>query len=275
MVHPSPLADPWVQLSELREKAREGDAARAVFNAGLRDFHEAGWTFRQLGKANGVSHEFVRLAILDAPEGTTSGIAAPPRPKSLSVIPLRDMDEQIVSDLKGRLAGAVEADPEPRTASGIKAAVADYFAALHQAAQAGWDAHSMAHAIGSHPKAIFKFVSHHERYCEGDAPAIPEAPHREEPTLWRARRPNVPLVLVPDEDVTELHALEQGAFGDTPTPAATKRYLALLGAWYLLGANRDELERASGQRWETIRKRLVRGGYMSGQPRSTKSRPTP
>jgi hypothetical protein len=274
MASPSPATDPWAQLSELRVKAQDDDAYRVIFNAGLRDFHEAGWTYRQLGKANGISHETVRLAILDIPEEvTSSGIEAPPRPKSLSVIPLRELDPKITADLKARLSAAVEADPGQRTASGIKSAVADYFAALHNAEAAGWDAYSLAHALGSHPKAIFKFIAQHERYGEGKAPPLPDAPHRAEPTLYRASRPALPPVKIPDDDVQKLHLLEQEAAGETGTSQDTV-YQALLGVWYLLGANREELERATGQQWETIRKRLVRAGYMSGKPRpSTRAKP--
>lgn len=270
MVSPSPAPDPWAQLSELQAKAQDDDTFRAIFNAGLRDFHEAGWTYRQLGKANGVSHEYVRLAILDIPNDiTSSGVTAPPRPKSLSVIPLRDLDPQVANMLKTRLAAAVEAGPAERTESGIKTAVADYFAALHCVVGAGWDAYSIAHTIGSHPKAVFKFVAHQERYGEGNGPAVPDAPHRDEPTLWRASRPSLPLVIVPDADVQKMHEMEQDAFGENPAVTAAKLYESLLGVWYLLGANREELERATGQQWETIRKRLVRAGYMSGKPRSS------
>lgn len=277
MVTPHPAADPWAQLAELQTQAHDGEAARAIFGAALRDFHEAGWTYRQLGAANGMSHESVRLAILGVPDDvTTSGIDVPQRVKRLGVIPIHELDPRTAQDLKTRLAAAVESDPSERTDSGIKPAVADYFAALHRAARAGWDAHSLARALGSHPKAIFKFIAHQERYGEGDSPAIAQAPHVEEPTLHRASRPSVPLVAVPAEDVQELHRLEPDAFGESATePGATSRYLTLLGAWYLLGANRDELERATGQQWETIRKRLVRGGYMSGQPRRRTPAPDP
>lgn len=277
MASPSPATDPWAQLFELRVKAQDDDAYRALFNAGLRDFHEAGWTYRQLGKANGISHETVRLAILDIPaDVTSSGIEAPARPKSLSVIPLRELDPKITADLKARLSAAVEADPKERTASGIKTAVANYFAALHAAEAAGWDAYSLAHGIGSHPKAIFKFIAQHERYGEGEAPPVPDAPHRAESTLWRASRPTLPPVKVPDDDVQKLHLLEQDGAGETSSTPDASIYQAMLGVWYLLGASRGELERATGQQWETIRKRLVRAGYMSGKPRpSTRTKPKP
>ncbi|MBG0738875.1 hypothetical protein IV500_05495 [Paeniglutamicibacter antarcticus] len=275
MINPHMATDPWAQLSELRIKAHDDSASRILFGAALRDFHEAGWTYRQLGKANGVSHEYIRLAILDLPDDVPvpSGIAVPPRPKRLDVIPLRELDPDIRKTLKNCLAAAVEADPAERTPSGISTAVADYFAALHSASHAGWDAYSLAHALGSHPKAVFKFVAQQDRYGEGHAPAFPVAPHRDEQTLWRASRPTLPLVQVPDEDVAELQRLEEHAWTDDTVHAAeTTRYLALLGAWYLLGANRNELEQATGHNWETIRKRLVRGGYMSGQHRALKRR---
>lgn len=275
MVSLSPAADPWEQLAELQSKAQNDEAFRPIYAAGLRDFHRAGWTYRQLGKANGVSHEYVRLAILGAPEEVvTSGIEVPPRPKSLSAIPLRDLDPAIAADLRARLSHAVEADPEQRTASGIKTAVADYFAALNNAEAAGWDAYSLAHALGSHPKAIFKFVNQHQRSGEGQAPPFPDAPHRNEPTLHRATRPALPPVKVPDDDVQKFHLLEQAAVTEAATSQDANVYQALLGVWYLLGASRDELERATGQQWETIRKRLVRAGYMSGKPRSsTRAKP--
>lgn len=275
MVLPHAAADPWAQLADLRIKAHEGDTGRILFGAALRDFHEAGWTYRQLGMANDVSHEFIRLAILDLPDDAppSAGIDVPPRPRRLDAIPLRELDPAITRTLKALLAEAVEADPAERTESGIKPAVADYCAALHRATRAGWDAYSVAHAIGSHPKAVFKFIAQHDRYGEGQAPDFPAAPHRDEKTLWRASRPSLPMVQVPDEDAHELRHLEEEAFTDASHPAQTNRYLAILGAWYLLGANRDELQNATGQNWETIRKRLVRGGFMAGQPRAARQSP--
>ncbi|QOT19454.1 hypothetical protein [Paenarthrobacter sp. YJN-5] len=275
MVTPHTAADPWAQLAELRIKAHNSDADRVLFATALRDFHKAGWTYRQLGKANDVSHEYIRLAILDLPDDAPSsaGIEVPVRPKRLDVIPLRDLDPEVTKTLKSRLTEAVEADSSEKTPSGVKPAVADYFAALHRAHSAGWDPYSVAHALGSHPKAIFKFIAQQDRYGEGRAPDLPGAPHREEPTLWRASRPSLPLVQVPEADALELQRLEKHAFVDPVGHAAeTSRYLALLGAWYLLGANRDELQRATGQNWETVRKRLVRGGFMAGQPRTPHSK---
>jgi hypothetical protein len=277
MAIPHPAADPWAQLAELRAKAHDDTAGRLLFGAALRDFHDAGWTYRQLGIANEVSHEYIRLAILDLPEDApaSAGIEVPARPRRLGVIPILTVDPGIAQTLKDRLVAAVEADPDTRTPSGIKSAVADYFAALHHAAGAGWDAYSLAHALGSHPKAIFKFIAQHDRYGEGQAQEFPAAPRREEQTLWRASRPSLPLVHIPDEDVRELQRLEEEAFADAGADAGqTSRYLAMLGIWYLLGANRDELQRATGQNWETIRKRLVRGGFMAGQPRAARSIPT-
>jgi hypothetical protein len=271
MVIPHTAADPWKQLAELRTKAHEGDAGRILFGAALRDFHEAGWTYRQLGMANDVSHEFIRLAILDLPDDApaSAGIDVPVRPRRLDTIPVRELDPEITQALKARITAAVEANPAVKTPSGVKPAVADYFAALHRASGAGWDAYSLAHALGSHPKAIFKFIAQQDRYGEGQAPDFPAAPHRDEQALWRAARPSLPLVQVPGEDVRELQRLEQEAFAPAGAHALqTSRYLALLGAWYLLGANRDELQRATGQNWETVRKRLVRGGFMAGRPRA-------
>lgn len=270
MVIPHTAADPWAQLANLRAKAHENPAGRLLYGAALRDFHEAGWTYRQLGAANDVSHEYIRLAILELPADApaSAGIDVPPRPRRLDSIPIRTLDPDVTRVLKARLTAAVEAAADTRTPSGIKPAVADYFAALHRAAAAGWDAYSLAHALGSHPKAIFKFIAQQDRHGEGRAPDFPAAPHQDEQTLWRASRPSLPLVQVPAADAGELQRLEAEAFADTAHAVQTSRYLALLGAWYLLGANRDELQRATGQNWETIRKRLVRGGFMAGQPRS-------
>lgn len=271
MVIPHTAADPWAQLAELWINAHDDSASRILFGAALRDFHEAGWTYRQLGMASGVSHEYIRLAILDLPGDApaSAGIEVPVRPRRLDAIPLRELDPETTHTLKARLTKAVEADLAERTPSGVKPAVADYFAALHRASTAGWDAYSLAHALGSHPKAIFKFIAQQDRYGEGQAPDFPDAPHRDEQALWRASRPSLPLVQIPAEDAHELQRLEEEAFADAATHAAqTNRYLTMLGAWYLLGANRDELQRATGQNWETIRKRLVRSGFMAGQPRA-------
>jgi hypothetical protein len=38
----------------------------------------------------------------------------------------------------------------------------------------------------------------------------------------------------------------------------------LLVRWYLYGATREALAAAVGQNWETVRKRLVRLGCMTG-----------
>ncbi|GAA4035628.1 hypothetical protein GCM10023063_20240 [Arthrobacter methylotrophus] len=277
MVPTHTAADPWAQLAELHNKASEDGAGRILFGAALRDFHEAGWTYRQLGTANGVSHEYIRLAILGLPDDAprSAGIDVPARPRRLDAIPIREVDPEVTHVLKDRLAAAVEADPSARTPSGVKPAVADYFAALHGASQAGWDAYSLARALGSHPKAIFKFIAQHDRYGEGQAPSLPTALHRYEQTLWRASRPSLPLVQVPAEDVQELQRLEVEAFADAATSTGPiNRYLTMLGAWYLLGANRDELQRATGQNWETVRKRLVRGGFMAGQPRAAQQNST-
>lgn len=265
MARLKPAADPWAQLAELAAAAPDYEPGRAVFGAALRDFHAAGWTYRQLGEATGVSHEFVRLAIAGLPPEASSGIKPPRRPKSLSVIPVHELDPRIADGLLRALA-ATEQDTGDRTASGLKPAVADYFAALHAATEAGWDAYSIAAGIGSHPKAVFKFIAFHERYGDGTSPALPAAPHRDEPILYRARRPSLPLVTIPDSAVQELHRLDPEAF--SATAGAASRYQALLGEWYLRGANRQELERGAGQQWETVRKRLVSAGYMGGKPRA-------
>lgn len=273
MVNPSPAADPWMQLSGLRTAAQKQADARTAFAVALRDFHAAGWTYRQLGHSAGISHEAVRLAILGLPaDSPASGIEIPERPRSLHTIPLQEMDPGVTNELKSSLAAAIEAEPTARTGSGIKPAVADYFAALHRAADAGWDVHSLAIALNSHPKAVFKFIAHQERYGEGSAPALAPAPPSDEPTLWRARRPSVPLVRIPDAVSRELQRLEPGAFGDSAEPCTTEQYLALLGEWYLRGANRQELECATEHQWETVRKRLVRAGFMAGKPRTTRRR---
>lgn len=270
---PPTTGDPWAQLRELRAGAQRDETARIQYGAALRDFRAAGWTYREIGKAIGVSHESVRLALLALP-GDVPGqkIDVPRRTKSLRVRPIPEMDPVVAGRLQDALAAAVAADPDLRTPSGVRAAVADYFAALHRAAEVGWSAHSIATALGSQPKSIYKFIALQERYGDGNAAALPPAPERDEPLPARARPPALPPVQIPDAAVQELHRLDSVAFSGSPAVnPALASYQRLLGEWYLRGASRQELERATGQQWETIRKRLVSAGYMAGKPQ----RPAP
>lgn len=258
-------ADPWDQLAALREAARDGGDAKTTFAAAMRDFHAAGWGYRMIGRAAGVSHEHARHAIRDLAPGTPpSGIAVPVRQRNPEVIPVRDMDSDIAADLRARLDAAVTADPGNRTGTGLRRGVADYFAALNRALDAGWDAYSIAAALGSHPAAVYKFARHHSRHPDGSAAALPPAPHRDEPAPYRGRRPALSEIRIPDDDVTALQALEARGYGASASTEAQEAHLALLGRWYLHGAARKELERATGQHWETVRKRLVRAGFMAG-----------
>lgn len=266
--------DAWNGLYALRAGGYDPPAARAQFAAALSAFHTGGWSYRELGRAIGMSHETVRLLIQGLPESTPTSripvprrsVPAPPPPEAGSD-PELATDPALAAGLNAALEAAVAADgAHDRTASGLRRAVADYFAALHAASVAGWDIYALAEALDSHPKAVFKFIRQHSRYGEGTSPDAPAPRHAGAGPVRRTPEPE-PLD-IPDRDAVELRRLEKAAYGDPPTESGLSDYQQLLGQWYLRGASRSALEQAAGQKWETLRKRLARAGFMAASGRT-------
>jgi hypothetical protein len=256
------------ELKELHRTSRQ-DGGSDAFDAALHAFNLEGWSFRQLGDALGLSHESVRQRAKRAAEvgAPVSEVSIPSRVQALDIIPAQTLHTDISTDLNARLEAALM-DQEERLSTGLKPAVADFFHAMHAAREAGWDEYSIAAGIGSHPKAIFKFIAQHERHGDRDAPgpSYPAAPAQDLPLVYRSRRPEVPPVTVPEEDIAELRLLEDLANVEKNASAAAM-HREVLGGWYLRGGNRAALEEAAGVGWETVRKRLARAGYMTGRPR--------
>lgn len=184
---------------------------------------------------------------------------------ALDIIRTQTRHKDIATDLNARLETAMM-DQEKRLHSGLKPAVADFFHGLHAAREAGWDEYSIAEGLGSHPKALFKFIAQHTRHGDGGAAGLsyPAAPVQDLPLVFRSRRPEVPPVMVPEEDVAALRLLAEEADTEKNRTAASV-HSELLGGWYLRGANRVALAEAAGLRWETARKRLARAGYMASR----------
>ncbi len=268
MAIPAALPDSSrTELTELyRIFRRDGDPA--ALDAALYAFNKEGWAFRQLGDALGLSHESVRSRAKRA-EGagaTATKLQVPPRPQALDIIPTQELDPGIVAELRDLRSAASEASEE-RTGAGLENAVADFFHALHAAREAGWDEYAIAAGIGSHPKAIFKFIGQHSRQEEGaTGPSYPTAPVQDLSIAFRSRRPEVLPVEVPEDDAAALQLLEEAASADRNGMAAAV-HNEILGGWYLQGVNRAGLEKATGLAWETVRKRLASGGYMMNRPR--------
>lgn len=239
-------------LAALRAAAGNSADAAAMFHDALKAFKDAGWTWREIGAAAGISHEGARKMAALA-DGTRSdlGFDVPVRAKALDVIPSAGLHPRIAEDLSARLAAALGPDAGERTADGLTPAVADFFAGLQAARAAGWDNYAIGPAIGLHPRAVSRFAARHADTGR-PSPSYPSPPVTLEPVLHRARRPSVPAVTIPESEA-EIIRREDGV---------------ALGRWYLLGASREELSSAAGADWETVRKRLVRLGFMAGRTRS-------
>lgn len=249
-------------LQQLKAARSPADAAR--LGPALKLAKERGWSYKQLGEAVGASHEWVRKQVLKTPaDAPGPGIDIPERARPRRTVPVRHAPPSVLDELAALLQAAVDAEANERTAAGFRPAVAELHKALADAIAAGWSPHGIGPAIGMHPRAVTRFAAVYER--SGAAPdpdRFPKAPRTEpEPVLTRARPPAVPEQTIPDADVERLRSLGTNVNANVDRKAAAE-YTRLLAYWYLRGARRAELERASGQEWEAIRFRLSYWGFM-------------
>lgn len=246
-------------LAKLAQDSTSED--RSVLGAALREYHESGWSYRQLGAALECSHENIRRLIAAA-DGVLSPITAPwESPAKPTVLEAQKLPEAIAKDLNHRFLSALK--PVLGEKEGPLAPdVAALYAGLAGAVAAGWDAHEIGTAIGIHPRAVGRFAT---AYAKQPVPApVPDyekAPGRGE-AAWNARHPAVPPVTVSSEDRTRLMELRDSASASRATDPFASEYTRILTSWYLLGASREELEAATGQQWTTLRRRLLRWGVM-------------
>lgn len=242
-------------------EADRSDTGRAAFMAALREYHEAGWSYRRLGAALGRSHESVRR-LIEASGDANSPLAAPSgSPSKPTVLATRKLPVDVAEDLNARFRAAVELSPGEKTGP-LSPPAAAFYAGLAGAVAAGWDAHEIGTALGIHPRAAGRFATAYAK--QGGPAAIPEygkAPERGA-AAWNARHPVEPPVLVSDEDRARLSGLREGASMTSGAEQASVEYTRLLACWYLRGASREELEAATGQQWTTLRRRLLRWGVM-------------
>jgi hypothetical protein len=240
-------ADARTVLAALQEAAPSSEDARARFQSALAAFKAAGWPWRQIGEAAGISHETARKLAAGADADRDLGFDVPVRKRPLNVIPFRDLPPGIAEDLAARLHAAIEEPSGARTESGLALEVAAFFAGLQSARDAGWDNYAIGPAIGVHPRAVSRFAARHPGTI-AEATEYPPAPEARDDVLHRARRPAVPAVKIPAKDAAAIR-------DDTGNA---------LGKWYLLGATREQLSAAAEADWETVRKRLKRKGFMVG-----------
>lgn len=236
---------------------------KAAFGAALREHHESNWSYRQLGAALGRSHESVRRLIAAA-EGTLSPITAPWDPPSKpTVLEANALPDEIAKDLSARLLAALKPSLGDKQGP-LSPAVAALYAGLAGAVAAGWDPYEIGIAIGMHPRAVARFAYAYAKQPLSAA-KIPiyhhKAPDRGE-AAWNARHPAHPAVTVTPEDAEHLMKLRDSASSSRREDPSASEYTRILASWYLLGASREELERATGQQWDTLRRRLMRWGVM-------------
>lgn len=248
----------------LLELARDTSSdGKAFFGAALREHHESGWSYRQLGTALGRSHESVRRLIAAA-EGTVSPIAPPwESPAKPTVLEANALPDEIAKDLSARLLAALKPSLGDKKAP-LSPAVAALYAGLAGAVDAGWDPYEIGIAIGMHPRAVARFAY---AYAKQPLPVakIPRYHHKAPVrgvAAWNARHPTHPPVTVAPEDREHLANLRDDASTSRTEGQAAREYTRILAAWYLLGASREELEQATGQQWDTLRRRLMRWGVM-------------
>jgi hypothetical protein len=144
-----------------------------------------------------------------------------------------------------RLHAAIGEPSGARTDSGLTLEVAAFFAGLQSARDAGWDNYAIGPAIGLHPRAVSRFAARHPDTI-ADSTAYPPAPEGRDDVLHRARRPAC-RGEDPCRDAAAIREDTGNALGGG-TP----------------GATREQLSAAADADWETVRKRLVRKGFMAG-----------
>lgn len=279
------------KLASLYKKAQGGEADRIKFSATINAFCDKGWTYRTLGAAMGVSHELVRLYAKKSEadgvkfEDLDMGFEIPERLRPIKTLPIKDLPKEIAADLNERLENAINSPAETREGGSVKPAVAEFFAALAAAENAGWDNHSTGKAIGVHPLAVGKFVLHHNKFgTDVKEPKYAKAPVDKTPRAWNARHEPAPPMEIPANEAQTAKELQiiaklnRGVDHESEEVSAleaAKEYSKLLGAWYLRGASRDALEEATGQHWNALRKRLSRWGYLTNPPPGTVTRRNP
>lgn len=270
-------AETQKNLVNLYNNATKSDTDRAKFANAMRIAHGKGWPYRTLGSSIGLSYEMVRIYTTKDPDTNYTesdlGFEIPPRAKPIKELPLKDVPQEVVNDLQARLNAAISGPIQSRQDKSLRPEVARLFAGLAAAEKAGWDRHSVGRAIGVHPQAVGRFIQQHTKFGAGiEVPSYTEAPSKELVTSWDANYPRTPAVVIPEDVAKEMHALQEEARDnrgneplDATNPAldSARKYTSLLGEWYLRGASRAELERATGQGWEALRMRLSRWGYMT------------
>lgn len=257
-------------LVALQAKAGSDPEARKAFESALTAANQAGWTYRQLGEALGVSRSYISARIKEPAPDDSVAFDIPQRARPAHILEPRELAPEMLADLQDRLDKAVAVRPD--TAGGtLSPAVSEFFQGLHAASQAGWDVAEIALPLAMNPRAVSRFITYHGTEAAAPAPVYPSPPARPGPAAWNARYPAAEPVSIPDAEARRMRELsglahmnrgiasddEDGALG-----AATE-YTAMIAKWYLHGASRHELEQATGQGWEAIRKRLSRWGYMS------------
>ncbi|MGK3708594.1 hypothetical protein [Arthrobacter sp. IK3] len=259
-------------LLDLQQKADSDEEAHELLNEALKAANDAGWSYRQLGNALGVSHFYVSDRIRRASGSVQDfGFQIPERPRPARVLQPRELPEEIASDLRTRLEKAVSEHTAKRTANGLEPAVAEYFQALEAALEAGWDPYEIAVPLGLNPRAVSRFTAYHGQAAQEGQLSYPRAPERTGPASWDARYPAAPQVKIPASEAGALRELaaqahmNRGVAGDEDGGAleSARNYTTRIAGWYLRGASRQALEEATGQGWEALRKRLSRWGYMS------------
>lgn len=259
-------------LADLQQRSGSGEDAENLFDEALRAANDAGWSYRQLGTALGVSHFYISERIKRAPGKVTDfGFDIPERPRPAAVLQPRTLPDEVVRDLHARLERAVSDRTAERTENGLTPAVAEYFGALGAASDAGWDPYEIAQPLGLNPRAVARFTTYHGRDKGAVGTDYPRAPERTGPAAWNARYPRAAAITIPGDEADRLKELagqahlNRGTAGDEDGGAleSAVEYTARIAFWYLRGASRQDLEKATGQGWEALRKRLSRWGYMS------------
>lgn len=229
------------------------------FHAALKALNTAGWSWPSIGRAIGSSHEWARRLGARA-EGSAPGIDIPER--RTAPAPVLHAPPEILDELGSLLDEAVHGPDRGRTGHGLRTQVAALHAGLSDALAAGWDPHALGPALGMNPAAVTRFAAIHTR--TGGTPDPERFPAA--PPSPPGARPRAANISIPDHDIRQLQRLRPG---DGPLNANVDReaalaYVRLLAYWYLRGASRAELSRASGQDWEAVRFRLKYWGYMGG-----------
>lgn len=257
-------------LVALQAKAESDPEARDAFERALTAANRAGWTYRQLGEALGVSRSYISARMKEPAEDDSVDFDIPRRSPRAHILAPRQLPPEMLADLQDRLQKAVTARPES-TGSELSPAVAEFFQSLHSASKAGWDAAEIALPLSMSPRAVSRFITYHGTEAAAPAPTYPAPPARTTPAAWNARYPAAEPISIPDEEAQRMRELAEQAHVSRPAPSAdddgplsaAAEYTTMIAKWYLHGASRQELEQATGQGWEAIRKRLSRRGYMS------------